>query len=92
MENFFLLAFIIIFTRTLYSNILLMVTLVWLNGRSDNLFARSTKKAKEFIIIIPVLREQKILEETLNHFLSMNYDLDKITIFLVSTFLFPIAT
>lgn len=77
--------FIIILIRSLYSNAALVVALVWLKKNNYNLILPKNETKREFVIIIPVLREQKILNETLNHFLSINYDLKKIKIFLVST-------
>lgn len=85
MENIFLFAFIIVLTRTVYSNIMLVITLTWLKNNQNKQLSVRANEAKEFIIVIPVLREQKVLRATLNHFLSVDYDLNKITIFLIST-------
>jgi len=64
---------------------MLVLALIWLAVSKKRLYPKQTNKQKEFIVIIPVLREQKILRKTIDHFLSMNYDLNKMTVLLVST-------
>jgi hypothetical protein len=64
---------------------MLAITLAWLTFSRQKIHSKQKVKNKNFIVIIPVLREQKILKKTLTYFLSMNYDLAKLDIILVST-------
>ena len=85
MKLIFIIIFFIILLRTLYSNIMLVISLFWLKYSRQDIALNNPDRSKEFIVIIPVLREQKILKRTLEYFLKMKYDLDKVTIILVST-------
>lgn len=64
---------------------MLVSSLFWFKFSQKKFSGGQPDKSKEFIVIIPVLREQKVLTKTLDHFLAMDYDLGKITIILVST-------
>lgn len=64
---------------------MLSITLLWFKNSQSQIKVSKINHNKKFIIIIPVLREQKVLEKTVNHFLMMNYDLRKMDIILVST-------
>lgn len=85
MEQIFLIVFFIVLCRALYSNIMFTIVLIWLKSNRLEQSKRPAAQTKKFIIIIPVLREQKILKNTLNYFLSMNYPLDQLTLMIVST-------
>ena len=64
---------------------MIAITLIWLKISKKKIVGVSDDNAKNFIVIIPVLREQKILRKTVEYFLSARYNMDKVTILLVST-------
>lgn len=80
-EIIFFFVISIIFIRSLTANISILVALIWLKrGRIKKFHPKH-----EYTIIIPVLREQKVIRNTIEHFLRMNYPLRKVNILIVST-------
>lgn len=78
-------ALIVIFERAVSDNIWLFITLRWLNKNGKSLHLGIHKSCVNFILIIPVLREQKVLAKTIDHFEKFHYNLKKIKIIIVST-------
>ncbi len=85
MELLFLVSVGIILLRAVYANWMLGITAVWLLRSSKTAAPLRKDQTKKFIIIIPVLREKKILMKTVNYFLSLDYDPEQLTIIIVST-------
>ncbi len=78
----FFLLLTITFIRASIANVSMVLMLFWLK-RSLLSVGKNTKK--RFIIIIPVLREQRIIRKTVNHFLNTDYPKDKLTLLIVTT-------
>lgn len=68
--------------RSAISNVSLFFVLRWL-GKSNSLMVKNHDY--DFVVVIPVLHEQKIIEKTVRHFLRFFYPINKITILLVTT-------
>lgn len=77
---FFLLSITLI--RAVIANVSMVLVLSWLK-KSLLLVGRNTEK--HFVIVIPVLREQKVIRETIHHFLNADYPKDKLTLLIVTT-------
>jgi len=72
----------VVFLRSTVSNFSLYFTLRWLKCMYRN---PRKATAHRFIVIIPALREQAVLEETINYFLRVNYPTDRIMLLVVTT-------
>jgi len=72
---------LVAFLRALVANISMGAILLWLRR-----FASVEKNSeKHFFVVIPVLREQKVISETVHHFLRSDYPKDKLDILIVTT-------
>lgn len=78
---YYILLVLVIF-RTGIANASLVGVFLWMKRSRKNLCKREDH---EFIVIIPVLREQKVIIKTLIHFLGLEYPLEKLTILLITT-------
>jgi len=75
----------IVLIRTLQGSIALLSVISWLK-RKNLASPPSYPSAKHTIyVVIPVLREQKIIESTVNYFLNLDYPADLLKLILVST-------
>ncbi|NQV88014.1 MAG: glycosyltransferase [Parcubacteria group bacterium] len=80
----FIVTILLLFFRTVYSTLQLLTSIYWLEKNRHKDISIPNEDI-QFFILIPVLREQKILENTVNNFLKLDYKKTKITIFLIST-------
>lgn len=80
--KFFFLFLLLTIFRALISNISLFFVLRWLKSFPD--IPRADQDF-HFVIVIPVLKEQKVIKETLQYFLGMKYPIEKFTLLVVST-------
>ena len=76
---------VIIFIRSIISNFWLFFVLRWLSTNSQKVRLQTNKNEYNFILLIPVLREQKIIIRTIKHFLRLNYNKKNLKIFFIST-------
>lgn len=60
----------------------MVLVLSWLKRFSQSVCSNTEKK---FVIVIPVLREQKVIKKTIEHLLNVNYPKDKLIILIVTT-------
>ena len=73
----------VIYGFSLFINIKKILSLK-ISNKKDN-FIHDTKNSVKFIILVPVLREQKIISETFNFLSSLNYSLGKLKIVIITT-------
>jgi hypothetical protein len=66
----------------LIANISLLLVLSWLKKYS---LLIDGNVEKHFVVVIPVLREQKVIGGTIRHFLGADYPKDKLTLLIVTT-------
>ncbi|MEI6288467.1 MAG: glycosyltransferase family 2 protein [bacterium] len=62
-----------------------MISFLWLKKEARIASMIAKNNDYNFILLIPVLKEQKALPETISYFLNFKYDLSKIKIILIST-------
>jgi len=75
---------VLIFFRSLINLVKLFSNLAWLRKYKIN--SQKLKSSKDnFIICIPMLREQKIVLKTIEYFSKLNYPKDKYKIYIVTT-------
>ncbi len=73
----------IIYGFSLFTNTKRIMSLNAFNKRGN--FVQNNKNPVKFIILVPVLREQKIIDETFKFLSSLNYSLDKLKIIIITT-------
>jgi len=83
--------FIILITitilRSIITNFWLFFILKWLNINYKKIISESEKNNAnhKFILLIPVLKEQKIINTTIDYFSKLNYKQESFKIFFIST-------
>lgn len=78
--------FFFLITITLIRASIANVSMLWvISWLKTSLLTIDKNTEKHFIIVIPVLREQKVIRETVNHFLNADYPKDKLTLLVVTT-------
>jgi hypothetical protein len=82
--NFTLCLIVIILIRGFTNLVALFSNLKWLKNRNANKLILP-EKLPFFVICIPMLREQKILKDTLEYFANINYPTDLYKVFIVTT-------
>ncbi|PJE64769.1 MAG: hypothetical protein COU90_00680 [Candidatus Ryanbacteria bacterium CG10_big_fil_rev_8_21_14_0_10_43_42] len=78
----YLIVVLIIGLRSLYTFATFSSTFWWLKRQRVKTVENTDK---HFVVVIPVLREQRVLRETVEWFLSLDYPRDKLTIAIVTT-------
>src|SRR3989344_4707492 len=77
----YLIILLLIVARSLYTFATFSSTFWWLKRQRDN----NVKNTDKHFVVVPVLREQRVLRETIEWFLNMDYPRDKLTVVIVTT-------
>lgn len=80
--HIYLIVLLLIVVRSLYTLATFSSTFWWLRRHRPSVVENTDK---HFAVVIPVLREQRVLRETIEWFLGIDYPPDKLTIVVVTT-------
>lgn len=85
MKTIFIILIIIVIIRSLITNFWLFFTLHWLSKNKQKYIHDIQNKNHKFILLIPVLKEQKIINKTIEYFSKLNYNKYFFKVIFIST-------